>query len=163
MPVVVDGYAMPAGQDRLTIRNNVVDDGYWAAMRTPVVRGRPFDGRDTASSPAVAVVNETMARRYWPQQDAIGKTLRLRDRSGPVLQVVGIARDGKYGEIAETPQRTASAVRPALPPDDDDGRWFIQPRLLRRFVEVQALRRTSRLISGRSTTFIRRAQWSRRG
>jgi predicted permease len=104
MPVVVDGFAMPPGQDRLTIRNNVVDDGYWASMRTAVVRGRPFDPRDTASSLPVAIVNETMARRYWPQQDAIGKTLRLRDRNGPVLQVVGIARDGKYGEIAETPQ-----------------------------------------------------------
>ena len=104
MPVVVDGYSMPPGQDRLTIRNNVVDDGYWAAMRTSVVRGRTFDQRDTPTSQAVAIVNETMAKRYWPQLDPIGKTLRLRDRSGPVLQVVGVARDGKYGQIAETPQ-----------------------------------------------------------
>ena len=86
------------------IRNNVVDDGYWSAMRTSIVRGRAFDNRDTPSSPPVAVINETMASRYWPRQDAIGRTLRLRDRNGPVLQVVGIARDGKYGEIAEAPQ-----------------------------------------------------------
>ncbi len=86
------------------IRNNVVDEGYWKAMQTSLVRGRTFDGRDTISSPPVAIINETMARRYWPQQDAIGRTLRLRDRNGPVLQVVGIARDGKYGEIAEAPQ-----------------------------------------------------------
>jgi macrolide transport system ATP-binding/permease protein len=103
MPIVVDGYDMPPGQDRLMIRNNVVDDGYWKAMQTSLVRGRTFDGRDTISSPPVAIINETMARRYWPQQDAIGRTLRLRDRNGPVLQVVGIARDGKYGEIAEAP------------------------------------------------------------
>jgi len=104
MPIVVDGYDMPPGQDRLMIRNNVVDEGYWKAMQTSLVRGRTFDGRDTISSPPVAIINETMARRYWPQQDAIGRTLRLRDRNGPVLQVVGIARDGKYGEIAEAPQ-----------------------------------------------------------
>ena len=104
MAVVVDGYEMPPGQDRLSIRNNVVDEGYWRAMRTPVVRGRAFSEQDTPSSPAVAIVNETMAGRYWPNQDAIGKTLRLRDRNGPVLQVVGIARDGKYSEIAEAPQ-----------------------------------------------------------
>lgn len=104
MAVVVDGYEMPPGQDRLSIRNNVVDEGYWRAMRTPVVRGRAFSEQDTPSSPAVAIVNETMASRYWPNQDAIGKTLRLRDHNGPVLQVVGIARDGKYSEIAEAPQ-----------------------------------------------------------
>jgi len=104
MSVIVDGYEMPPGQDRLSVRNSVVDDGYWRAMRTTVVRGRAFDDRDTQSSPAVAIVNETMAGRYWPGQDAVGKTLRLRDRSGPVIQVVGIARDGKYGEIAEAPQ-----------------------------------------------------------
>ena len=78
--------------------------GIGAPCGRTVVRGRAFDERDTPSSPAVAIVNETMAGRYWPSQDAIGKTLRLRDRSGPVIQVVGIARDGKYGEIAEAPQ-----------------------------------------------------------
>ena len=104
MPVVVDGYDLPPGQDRLTIRDNVVDDGYWSAMRTAVVRGRTFDERDTLTSPAVAIVNETMAGRYWPNQDPIGKTLRLRDRNGPAVQVVGVARDGKYSEIAEATQ-----------------------------------------------------------
>jgi hypothetical protein len=73
-------------------------------MRTAIVRGRAFEPRDTVSSVPAAIINETMARRYWPDQDAIGKTLHLRDRGGPVLQVVGIARDGKYGEIAEAPQ-----------------------------------------------------------
>ena len=95
-PVVIDGYEMPAGQNRLLIGRNIVDDGYWHVMRTPIVRGRLFDERDTSSSPAVAIVNETMARRYWPSQDAIGKIVRLRDRSGPALQVVGIVKDGKY-------------------------------------------------------------------
>jgi ABC-type antimicrobial peptide transport system permease subunit len=49
----------------------------------------------------VAIINETMARRYWPTQDALRKTVRLRDGTGLVMQVVGIAKDGKYGEIAE--------------------------------------------------------------
>src|SRR5687767_10918863 len=73
-------------------------------MRTPIVRGRLFEERDISSSPAVAIVNETMARRYWPGQDAIGKIVHLRDRSGPALQVVGIVKDGKYNFLGEPPQ-----------------------------------------------------------
>jgi ABC-type antimicrobial peptide transport system permease subunit len=73
-------------------------------MRTSVVRGRAFDDRDTSSSPGVVIVNETMARRFWPGQDAIGKAIHLRDRTGPAAQVVGIAKDGKYGYLAEAPQ-----------------------------------------------------------
>jgi macrolide transport system ATP-binding/permease protein len=103
-PVVIDGYEMPAGQNRLLIGRNIVDDGYWHVMRTPIVRGRLFDDRDTSSSPAVVIVNETMARRYWPNQDAIGKIVRLRDRSGPALEIVGIVKDGKYTFLGEPPQ-----------------------------------------------------------
>jgi predicted permease len=101
LSLAVDGYAMPPGQEQVTIRHSVVDAGYWRAMGTPIVRGRAFDDRDTASNPLVAIVNETMSRRYWPTQDALGKTLRLRGGTGQPVQIVGIAKDGKYGEIAE--------------------------------------------------------------
>ncbi len=102
--VVIDGYEMPTGQNQLSIGRNTVDSGYWGVMRTPIVRGRLFDERDTSSSPAVTIVNETMARRYWPKQDAIGRIVHLRDRNGPALQVVGIVKDGKYTFLGEPPQ-----------------------------------------------------------
>jgi predicted permease len=102
--LVVDGYQMPEGQDRLSISANTVDSGFWPAMRAPIARGRVFDERDTDSSPKVIIVNETMARQYWPNQDALGKVVRLRDRNGPAAQVIGIARDGKYGTLLEPPQ-----------------------------------------------------------
>ena len=79
-------------------------------MRTPIVRGRAFNESDTAISPRVAIVNATMANRYWPGNDPIGKTIRLPDVSGPdgpqtlVLQIVGVAKDGRYGELGESPQ-----------------------------------------------------------
>ena len=46
-------------------------------MDIPLVSGRPFRSTDTAAAPAVAIVNETMARRYWPEQDVLGKRVRL--------------------------------------------------------------------------------------
>ena len=102
--LVVDGYQMPEGQDRLSISANTVDSGYWPVMRAPIARGRAFDERDTDSSPKVIIVNETMARQYWPNQDALGKIVRLRDRNGPAAQVIGIARDGKYVTLLEPQQ-----------------------------------------------------------
>lgn len=102
--IIVDGYDMPRDQESLSIRSNVVDGGYWSAMRIPIMRGRAFDERDTTTSPRVVLVNETMARRYWPTRDAVGGTVRLESRSGLQLQVVGIAKDGKYLDIAEQQQ-----------------------------------------------------------
>ncbi len=102
--LVVEGYDMPRGQDRLSIAANTVDAGFWPAMRASIARGRAFDERDTESSPKVVIVNETMARQYWPNQDPIGKTVRLRDRTGPQALVIGIARDGKYQALNEPQQ-----------------------------------------------------------
>ncbi len=100
----IDGYDAPDGQSRISVGRNVVDAGYWRVLRTPLVGGRVFDERDTNSSPGVMVINETMARRYWPKEDPIGKTVHLRDRNGPVMQIVGIVKDGKYSFLGEPQQ-----------------------------------------------------------
>ena len=66
------------------------------------MRGRGFRA-DTASAPKVAVVNETLAAKYWPGQDAIGKRFRLGDAQGPWIEIVGVARTSKYIFISEPP------------------------------------------------------------
>ena len=86
------------------IRSFVVDPGYWPAMRTPLIRGRAFADSDTATTPPVVVINETMSRLYWPNRDPIGRTVRVGGADGRVAQVIGIAKDGKYGSISEQPQ-----------------------------------------------------------
>ena len=100
----IDGYDGTDEQSRASVGRNIVDEGYWRVLRTPLVRGRVFDERDTSSSPGVMVINETMAQRYWPNQDPIGKTVHLRDRNGPIMQIVGIVRDGKYNFLGEPQQ-----------------------------------------------------------
>lgn len=77
---------------------------YFAAMGIDLVRGRDFSPADRAGSPPVVIVNETLARRLWPDADAIGKRMRVDDRNEPWREVVGIARDGKYGELLERPR-----------------------------------------------------------
>jgi predicted permease len=101
--VIPEGYQFPKGQESTQILGNVIDERYFEVMRTPIVRGRAFTANDKADSTRVAIVNEEFAKRYWPNQDAIGKKIRLDDSKGPVVQVVGLAKTAKYTFIAEPP------------------------------------------------------------
>ncbi len=101
--VIPEGFQFPKGQESAQVLQNAVDERYFDVMGTPIVRGRAFTANDKADSTRVAIVNEEFAKRYWPNQDAIGKKVRLDDAKGPVFQVVGVAKTGKYIFIAEPP------------------------------------------------------------
>lgn len=77
------------------------DPGYFATMGTAMVAGRDFSAQDDSSAPAVVIINEAMARRYWPGDDAVGREMRVGGRTGKVLRVIGVARDGKYISLGE--------------------------------------------------------------
>ena len=84
-------------QDPLSVMFNRVEPGYFATMAVPILEGRAIDERDKAGAPGVAVVNEALARRFWPNGSAVGQRMRFGDWPGaPLLQVVGIAGNGKY-------------------------------------------------------------------
>jgi len=90
------------GEDR-RVPTNVVSPDYLQTLRIPILIGRDFTRADTPSVRLVAIVNETMARRYWttPAQ-ALGQ--RIRIDSGPWRSVVGVARDIKYARVTEDPK-----------------------------------------------------------
>jgi macrolide transport system ATP-binding/permease protein len=81
-----------------------ISPGYFAAMNTPLVQGREFSEQDDNKAARVAIVNETFARRFWPDEDAIGKRFAVGSPDAPKLQVIGVARDGKYAGIQEEPR-----------------------------------------------------------
>jgi putative ABC transport system permease protein len=94
--------AGPDAEDQFLVPYGVVSEGYFATLGMPL-RGRDFAPSDTMHTPGVAIVNETLARRYWPHQDPIGKRLVLPIKGqGPELEVVGVVPDGKYVELTET-------------------------------------------------------------
>jgi predicted permease len=100
--VAIDGYQPPDGKRFVSIATNMVATNYFDVMAIPIVRGRAFaaaDGDDRA--PVVAIVNETMARRYWPDGNPIGRRLRLGETP---VEIVGIAKDIAYYAIGETPR-----------------------------------------------------------
>jgi predicted permease len=101
MTVIPEGFQFPKGQETTQVFQSSIDERYFDVMQTPILRGRAFTSNDKADSTRVAIVNEEFAKRYWPNQDAIGKKIRLEDLRGPEVQVVGVAQTGKYVFIAE--------------------------------------------------------------
>jgi predicted permease len=103
-PLYVEGEASNMEQldENSLLEHTTVGTDYFKTMGIPLLRGRDFNDRDTASTTAVVIVNETLARRLAPNGDAIGKRLRM-DSQGDYLQVVGVARDIKYHHLAEKP------------------------------------------------------------
>jgi predicted permease len=101
--VIADGYVPRDPNERIEVKYSIVGDDYFRAMSTAIVAGRAFAETDTATTPRVAVVNETMARRFWPNEAPIGKRFRVGDATSPETQVIGVARDGKYNLLGEPP------------------------------------------------------------
>lgn len=79
----------------------VVTPGYFEAAGVPLVRGRLIEPSDVADSAQVLVINETMARRFWPDEDPLGRRIQIRDPEGPWVEVVGIVGDVKHGGLGQ--------------------------------------------------------------
>ena len=91
-----DGRPLQKGQTAPKILDNVVTPDYFATMGIPILRGRAFSDTDTADSSPVVIVNEQFARHYWPNEDPLGKRLRVGEAPGRVMQVIGVAKLSKY-------------------------------------------------------------------
>src|SRR6266446_1991775 len=98
-PIVVDGY-QPPPEESPTVEYNEVGDDYFVTMGIALVGGREFTRADDEKAALVAVVNETMAQRYWQSRSPLGQRLQLKGRW---MQVVGIAKDSKYSSVREKP------------------------------------------------------------
>lgn len=101
--LMIEGYTSAAEED-MEVHAAAVGAGFFETLGLPLVRGRGFTHADRPGAPRVAVVNETFARRYWPGQDPIGRRLSTSGAEGPFLDVVGVARDAKYGTLGEDPR-----------------------------------------------------------
>jgi len=99
----IEGHPIDPGQQPPSVQYNMVTPGYFDTLRIPVHRGRAFSDADDEKAPGVAIINQAMAKQYWPDQDAIGKRFSVKAASGPFLQVVGVVQDGKYRGVVESP------------------------------------------------------------
>jgi macrolide transport system ATP-binding/permease protein len=96
--ISVDGY-QPSPDEQPTVQYNEVGPDYFTTMGIPLVSGREFTRADDEKAALVAVVNETMAARYWRSGNPLGQRVQVKGRW---MQVVGVAKDSKYESVRET-------------------------------------------------------------
>ncbi|HEY1220337.1 MAG TPA: FtsX-like permease family protein, partial [Bryobacteraceae bacterium] len=104
MDVFVDGFELPPDKNPLPRLGAYISDGYFGTMGIPILTGRGFFESDRKDTPPVAVVNEHVASHYWPAGDAVGKRFHLGAATGPLIEIVGVARNSKYTFVSEPPK-----------------------------------------------------------
>ncbi len=88
-----------------------VTPGYFEVLKIPVLRGRDFDAQDSAGAPGVVLINQTMAKRYWPNQDAVGQEIVIGKGVGPSFadvprQVIGVVGDTRDDDLSQSAEPT---------------------------------------------------------
>jgi predicted permease len=118
----VDTPNAPTGDAALAFFN-FISPRYLETVRTPLLAGRNFNDGDSKTAQRVAVVNETLARRFFPNGDALGKYFRVHPDPGkPALpiQIVGLAKDAKYASLREEAHATAYFPIAQMPEDAEE-------------------------------------------
>jgi predicted permease len=91
-PIEIDGY-QPAPNEQPTAEYMEVTEDYFGTLAIPIVSGRAFARSDDENTLPIAIINETMAAKYWPGKNALGQRLKVKDRW---LEIVGVARNANY-------------------------------------------------------------------
>jgi len=102
--VFIEGQSLERTANTPRAMSNRVTPGYFSAMQTRLVQGREFTEQDNDQAPPVVIVNETFARRFWPNESPLHKRFRLGNANAPLLEIVGVAQDGKYAGLNEDPK-----------------------------------------------------------
>jgi putative ABC transport system permease protein len=106
--VAIEGFVTPSREDS-QVYFNAVTDGYFATIGTPILAGRDFNLHDTQASHGVAIVNQTMVRKYFGSANPVGGRFRIRtgDTLGDAIEIVGVVKDAKYNDLRKEIPPTA--------------------------------------------------------
>jgi predicted permease len=121
--IQVEGYT-PGPNEDMRVDLNVVGSDYFHTMQIPIVAGRDFAEQDRSGAPKVLIVNQTMAKRFWPGQDPTGHAVRLW---GEWRTVAGVAHDIKYHRVNEEPE--PFMYMPELQTEDTDANILVRSQL----------------------------------
>ena len=101
--VIIEGQPLPKGNlEGPLVEVSTISPDYFPAMGIPLKQGRWFNQTDTRDSPPIAVINETMARKFWPNQDAVGKRFSW-DNPPKWIQVAGVVADVRQHGLERVP------------------------------------------------------------
>jgi predicted permease len=118
--IFVEGHPLPGPGEEAYALYRLVTPRYFTAMGIPLVAGRFFDRRDSGTGSRVAIVNRTMAQRYWPNQSALGRrvTFARAPRQDDWMTVVGVVGDTKQGSLGDAVDIEMFA------PEAQEANWF---------------------------------------
>jgi putative ABC transport system permease protein len=112
----------PVGREALAFRN-FISPGYFPTLRTPILAGRNFTNQDTKDSQHVAIINQTLAKKFYPNLNPIGRYYQVEGAPGkprPQVLIVGLVKDAKYRSIDEVTLPTAYEPITQIPEHADD-------------------------------------------
>jgi predicted permease len=104
---IVQGRTYPPGvlEDPRSQANQIyrvtIEPSFFETMSMPLLRGRPLNERDNMAGPRVALINETAARKYFPDEDPMGRRFGTTPETSGQIEIVGVVRDAKYSEVRE--------------------------------------------------------------
>jgi putative ABC transport system permease protein len=102
--LVIEEYVSPTGSNATEVPGTFVSENYFTALGIPILSGRGLRQQDDRSAPAVALVSEAMARRYWRTSNVVGKRFRYDGAPDSWVEIVGVVRDVKVGSLTEDPR-----------------------------------------------------------
>ncbi len=138
--VTLPGHELPAGQQPPKIMRNLVTPKYFDTLQIPFVSGRTFTDSDDEKAPRVAVINESMAKQFWPNQSALGQHFNDGEQNHSDVEVIGVVRDSLYKEVSDdhkTPFFYMSLAQEYLPMRTIQLRTSVPPESLATQVEAQ--------------------------
>jgi putative ABC transport system permease protein len=87
------------GRESKYLQRAIVAENYFQTLKIPIVRGREFDASDDDAARRVVIINEAMARTYWPDENPLGKVI---DMAGKPYEVIGVAKDSPYSSFGKS-------------------------------------------------------------
>lgn len=129
-PIAIDGRPVVPMSEQPEVDVRVISPGYMNALHIPVLRGRDFNDSDVAGRPGAVLISDSMAREFWPGEDAIGKHLTLTFFPGVSREVVGVVGDVKLDGLDQTRPATALYAPLAQLTEPSNGGWRSFPMSL---------------------------------
>ena len=115
-PILIEGRTPPAGEKFINADERLVSGRYFQAMEIPLRQGRFFDDQDTAANPPVTIIDENMARQFWPGQNPVGKRIQFGLMSKPTwLTIAGVVGRVKQDSLDSNPRIAFYVPQTQLP------------------------------------------------
>ena len=102
-PIIVEGRPIEPGKQPPQVMYNPVTSGYFDTLRIQFQSGRRFTDADNEKAPSVAIINQAMAAKFWPDDNPMGKRFSTKGPKGPFTEVIGVVQTARYKNVIEDP------------------------------------------------------------